>query len=810
MLALLLLSHLLAACVAPPVGRRLGRRVFLVCGLAPLLAVTWTAAQLPALLAGEVLSAAYPWAAGLGLTVDLRLDGFTAAMVALVSGIGVLVFVYAYAYFDTPRSDLGRFASALTGFSGAMLGLVLADNVLLLFVFWELTSVTSYLLIGFDDRRASSRDAALQALLTTSAGGLALLAGVVLIGQAAGTFSLSGILADPPAGAAVATGLLLILIGAFSKSAQVPFHTWLPAAMVAPTPVSAYLHSATMVKGGVYVIARLAPVFAAVTLWRPLVVGVGVATMLVGAYRALRQDDLKLLLAFGTISQLGFLVAVFGLGTPAATFAGVILLLAHGLFKAALFMVVGVVDHAAGTRDLRHLQGLHRSLPLVTSVAVVAAASMAGLPPLLGFIAKEAVFQGFLEAEAVLAPYALAGLVAGSVLTVAYSARFVWGGFLSPARSATEDTQDTEETQDTEVHAVAPVFVAPAVVLAVLSAVLGLLPLVVDAFVNAGTRALDPSWGGSHLQLWHGFSPALAMSAVAVGLGTALFLARGRVAAVQQRLGALVGDRGSDRAYRATVRGLLVGAGRLTGVMQNGSLPVYLTVMSLTIMALPASALLAMGRIPVPRLASGGMEAGLAAIVSVAAVAVVAARRRFAAVLLLGAVGYGVALLFVLAGAPDLALTQFLVETLSVVLFVLVLRHLPDRFSPSRVRLYAPLQIGAAVLVGLFMTAFSLIAAGAGHERPVSEEYLARSLPEAEGRNVVNVILVDFRAMDTMGEITVLMVAAVGIASLIMAGRLDAPSQADRQATDFPGAEQDLADARTEAAADRDKPRGGP
>jgi multicomponent Na+:H+ antiporter subunit A len=387
MLALVALHAFVAAC-APYVYARIGRRVFVWCALAPGATCVWAAAQSSSVLDGRAVTESVAWVPQLGLALSMRLDAFSLLMVALVSGIGVLVFLYASCYFAGDEgSRLGVFAAQLTGFAGAMFGLVVADNVYLLFVFWELTAITSYLLIGYEDEKGSVRAAARQALLVTSAGGLALLGGLVLLSQAAGTASLHGLLTESPSGGVVNAALVLVVVGAATKSAQAPFHSWLPAAMAAPTPVSAYLHSATMVKAGIYLVARFAPSFAGAGIWRPLVVTVGVVTMLVGGYRALRQHDLKLLLAYGTVSQLGFMFALFGVGSPEATKAGAALLLAHGLFKAGLFLTVGIIDHQAHTRDVRLLDGLGRQMPVLCAAAVVAAASMAGLPPLFGFVA---------------------------------------------------------------------------------------------------------------------------------------------------------------------------------------------------------------------------------------------------------------------------------------------------------------------------------------------------------------------------------------------------------------------------------------
>ncbi len=434
-MVLLLAFHLVVGAGLMAATRSLaGRRLpFLVAGLPSLATVVWLAVRLPDVVDGDVLTETVEWIPELGVDLALRLDGFAALMLVLVAGIGVLVFAYSASYFDDPSPRDVRLLGLLVLFAGAMTGLVLADDVLVLYGFWELTSVTSFLLIGNAHTQPQARAAALQALLVTGAGALAMLAGLIVLGQQAGTYRLSAILANPPDGTAVTVALVLILLGAFTKSAQMPFHSWLPAAMVAPTPVSTYLHSATMVKAGVYLIARFAPAFASVDMWRPLVVTVGVVTMIGGGLRALRRTDLKLLLADGTISQLGLMIAVFGWGTPKAVVAGSVMLLAHGAFKAAAFMVVGIVDHQLGTRDVRQLPRPDRGWRILLAVTVVAAGSMAGVPLLLGFVAKEAdldVFVGSGTGAAV----ALAGIVAGSALTAAYSIRFVAGvaGRLAP------------------------------------------------------------------------------------------------------------------------------------------------------------------------------------------------------------------------------------------------------------------------------------------------------------------------------------------------------------------------------------------
>jgi len=756
--------HAVVAALAPSAARRLGPRVFWLCAVAPAAALVWVVARAAPVLDLRPRVEHVEWVPGLNLGIDLRLDGFSLLMAGLISGVGVLIFIYSRYYFSD-QPGLGRFAGTLTAFAGAMLGVVLADNLFVLYVFWELTSITSYVLIGFEDKKGSARAAALQALLITAAGGLAMLGGFVMLGQAAGTYSLSGILSDPPSGALVAPALVLVLLGAFTKSAQVPFHSWLPGAMAAPTPVSAYLHSATMVKAGVYLIARLAPAFAgSVALWRPLVVGVGLATMLLGGYRALRQHDLKLLLAYGTVSQLGLMVVLVGAGRADLTFAGAALLLAHSLFKAALFLVVGIVDHQAHTRDLRALSGLGRRMPATFAVAAVAAASMAGLPPLLGFISKEAIYEGLLHAGSRIGDVlVLAGVVAGSALTLAYGARFVWGGFATKSRSS------VREPVGPEVPSPPWPFLAPAAVLAALTAAFGVVPALAGGVVEAAAGSLDPAAADLHLALWHGVTPALGLSALTVAIGAVLFLRRERLERLQDRMPKLPSAFG---AYEAALVGVNRLAATSTGVVQNGSLPVYIAVVLMTVLALPAVALLQAGGVDYDiRLADSPLQVAVAAVVVAAAVGAAFAGRRFAAVLFVGGVGYGVAVLFIVQGAPDLALTQFLVETLTLVLFVLVLRHLPERFEPAPWPLRESGRWLISAGMGVFVAGFVVVAASSRTEAPISVEHVSRALPEGGGRNVVNVILTDFRGLDTLGEITVLAVAGLGVASLVAAGR---------------------------------------
>ncbi|HWJ98184.1 MAG TPA: hydrogen gas-evolving membrane-bound hydrogenase subunit E, partial [Acidimicrobiales bacterium] len=616
--------------------------------------------------------------------------------------------------------------------------------------------------IGNRHTEPRARAAALHALLVTGAGGLALLAGFVVLGREAGTFSLSAILAAPPSGTAVTAAIALIIVGALTKSAQYPFHAWLPGAMAAPTPVSAYLHSATMVTAGVFLVGRLAPSFADVVVWRPMILTAGCCTLVFGGLRALRQHDLKLLLAFGTVSQLGLLMILFGVGTPASVTAGWELLVAHAAFKAALFMVVGIVDHQTGTRDLRKIPALGPSWNGVRAVALLAVVSMAGVPLGAGFIAKELAYDALADGSFAGSSLVLAVAVAGSMLTVAYAARFYWGGFVHPNRRAADDTAAEPPA------APSWVMLAPPALLAVAGVVLGVAPWLLDHLATASLAGFRAGAKPVHLALWHGFNLPLALSALTLA-GGALVFAADRWLRPWLALGSRVPSGGD--VYLAALRGLGRTSSRVTGVVQNGSLPVYAGVIILTAAALPAAALLSDWYWPGWPAFGAGREAPIVGVLLIAATGAALARQRFSAALFLGVAGYAMAGLFIFSGAPDLALTQVTVETLSTVVFVLVLRRLPERFerqsSPGR----RAVRLAIAGAVALTVFGFSLITAGVRITPPVSEQMVERALPDGHGHNVVNVILVDFRGFDTLGEITVLAVASLGAVALARVGR---------------------------------------
>jgi multicomponent Na+:H+ antiporter subunit A len=762
LLALLLL-HLTAGAAAPLLVRRLGSRAFLVLAVVPVVPVVWALTHTGAVRQGQVVVETVPWVPALGLELAFAMGTLQWVMTLIVSGIGALVLFYCTWYFDDEEPALGCFAGVFTGFAAAMLGLVLSDDLLVMYVFWELTTVLSYLLIGHDADKRASRGAAMQALMVTTFGGLSMLVGILVLGTHAGTFRVSELGDSPVSGPTAVVVVALLLVGAISKSALVPFHFWLPGAMAAPTPVSAYLHAAAMVKAGVYLVALLAPVFAGVPGWHAVLLTLGVATMLLGGWRALRQDDLKLLLAYGTVSQLGFLLVVAGTGTRSAALAGLALLVAHALFKAALFLVVGIVDHQTGTRDLRRLSGVGRAMPLVCAVAVAAGASMAGVAPLTGYVAKESVLAALVDVASEgdgtglgrLAGWSLlAGVTAGSALTAAYTARFLWGAFATKPGVAV-----------TPVKRPPLPFVVPSLLLAVLSLLLGFLGAEQTELLSPHAARFPAGVHAGELGLWHGFGLPLGLSVLALVSGLAVFWWHGSFARLQE---ALSPRWTAERCYEAGMRGLDRTAVEVTALTQRGSAAVYLTVILLTVVTVPGAALLTAGDWSADTaLWDTPAQAVVGAVVVLAAVLTTGARRRLTAVLLLGVTGYGTAALFLLHGAPDIALTQVLVETVTLVVFVLVLRRLPDHFTGRALpgARTARLLIGtaAALAVAGFMTA----SVSARTAVPVSRDFPEAASEIGGGHNVVNVTLVDIRAWDTLGEIAVLVVAATGVASLI-------------------------------------------
>ncbi|WP_345801036.1 Na+/H+ antiporter subunit A [Microbacterium sp. AZCO] len=768
---LLLGAFAVAPLLLPWLVARIGARAFLVAAVLPAIAFVQAALETRNVLDGEIPFETYDWIPALGIQLSMRMDTLGWLLALIVTGVGALVMLYCRWYFrdkaDAKGAEgLGQFSAVLLAFAGAMYGLVLTDDIVVLVMFWEVTSVLSYLLIGYYHRRGASRRAALQALLVTTLGGLVMLIGVVLIVVEAGTSSLSTILAEAPTGPVVDAALVLLLVGALSKSAIFPFHFWLPGAMAAPTPVSAYLHAAAMVKAGIYLIARLAPVFAIAPPWRPLVVALGVFTMLLGGWQALRETDLKRILAFGTVSQLGLLTVVLGYGTRDAALAGLALLLGHALFKSSLFLVVGVIDRQLSTRDIRELSGLARQAPVMATFATIAVASMIGIIPTIGFVAKEGALTALLEEALGGAPWgivAFVGVVLGSVLTAAYGIRFLWGAFWTKKDSTGESMPATEWPDPPLGFLAAPVVLSGLTVVAGVAA--PLVDLVFTPYADTApesTPGVPPPAYPYHLALWHGLDPALWISLGTILVGAVVF-ALTRHTAPARVIRFTAGD-----IYNASLRGIARLSVVTTSLTQRGSLPVYVGTIFIVFVAAEGTVLLAGSDWRVAYDAyQTPAQLLVAPVMIVAGIIATRARKRYTGVVLVSVTGLGMVVLFATSGAPDLALTQILVETVTLVAFALVLRRIPSRLGEHNASVAPVARAVIAVAVGLTMAVVALVATGARVATPISAEWADLAYTLGHGKNVVNVALVDLRGWDTMGELSVLIVAATGVASLV-------------------------------------------
>ncbi|HZK32645.1 MAG TPA: Na+/H+ antiporter subunit A [Corynebacterium sp.] len=770
---ILLLILTLAALLAPVTIRYLGRVGFALLSLVPAAGFFWVLSLFlnGTFTDGGTLSANLEWVPAAHLNLEFRLDSLAGLFSLIILGVGALVLFYCWGYFDSNPPRLMKFGGEMVAFAAAMYGLVISDNFLLMYVFWEITSVLSFLLVGYYGERASSRHAAGQALMVTTLGGLAMLVGIILLGRQTGIWTLSGIsgfeqLAETPY---ILPAVILILAGALSKSAIAPAHFWLPGAMAAPTPVSAYLHSAAMVKAGIYLVARLAPEFHVVGGWHLIVISLGIFTMLLGGWMALKQKDLKLILAYGTVSQLGFIMSVISIGSREALMAGLALTFSHSLFKAALFMIVGAIDHTLGTRDVTQISGLGRKAPWVAVLGWVGALSMAGVPPLWGFVAKESALGAVLEESMLVGMprnLMMVGLVLGSILTMAYALHFLYGAFATKP-----EEHPSGGGTSAAVAAMDPIgprlWLAPAL-LNLLTVLFGLWTQPLDRAIGTHLDNVTPLPAGAedtHLALWHGFTLPLLLTAVIILGGVLMFWQRDLVARAQFERPALGS---ANHAYDLVLTFFRNLSLRLTASTQRGSLAGNLGVIFLVLILLPGSALLLGQRNDVRMVLWDSPGQAIASVVIIAAaIAATLTGNRLSGVILVGVTGYCLAMLFALQGAPDLALTQTLVETVIMVIFMLVLRKLPAEVDPSQSAKNRRLRAWLAIGVGLTVTVVAMFAMNARTEAPVSEHMPDLAYEIGQGTNAVNVILVDIRAWDTLGEISVLVVAATGVASLI-------------------------------------------
>ncbi|HYF18960.1 MAG TPA: monovalent cation/H+ antiporter subunit A, partial [Ramlibacter sp.] len=739
------------------------RAAALVAGAIALLALAGFLVLAPQVFAGQVLLARWSWLPQAGLDLSFRLDGLALLFGLLITGIGVLVVLYA-AYYLSPHDPAGKLYALLMLFMAAMLGIVLSDNLLLLVVFWELTSISSFLLVGYWHHRADARAGARMALAVTGGGGLALLAGVLLLGQIGGSYELSVLLGRGDvvrAHALYPLVLALVLLGCFTKSAQVPFHFWLPEAMAAPTPVSAYLHSATMVKAGVFLLARLYPVLGGTDAFQFWVSGAGLLTLAFAAYVAVFKHDLKGLLAYSTISHLGLIVFLLGLSSPLAKVAAVFHVLNHATFKASLFMTAGIIDHETGSRDMRRLNGMFRFLPWTATLAMVASAAMAGVPLANGFLSKEMFFTEAVQVGAgwgVVIP--LVATFAG-ICSVAYSVRFIHDVFFNG------DPYDLPNMHPHE----PPLFMkAPVALLVVVCLVVGVLPAAtfgplvhVAAIAVLGTT--PPPY---HLALWHGWNLPLAMSVVALAGGVLFYLTlqRGRRLHLHHPRGMT-----GRLLFTHALEGLFDAARAVTRRTENGSLQRNVLLLLLAALVLGAWAV-----VGAPGEAAAGARSRLPAtplalvlwlmLLAAGAALVATHHRRLRAVVLAGAVGLVTALTFEALSAPDLALTQLSVEVVSTALLLMGLALLPAT-SPRESSAARRLRDGVLALAGGAGVAWLAWLALTREPSSLAWYFLEQSVPAGGGANAVNVILVDFRGYDTFGEITVLGLAAIGVLAML-------------------------------------------
>lgn len=749
---------LAAAALAPTITRHAGRAAAPLLSLAPLTVTALLALSLPQIADGAVLLAGIDWLPGFSVRLSFRADGLSAAFALLVAGIGFLVILYAGGYMRG-HAGLGRLQAFLLLFMSAMLGLVLADDAITLFVFWEATSIASFLLIGFDRERERARRAAFQALVITGLGGLCLLAGLIVAGEVVGDRSLTGLLASGEAlrsSALYPVILTLILGAAFTKSAQVPFHVWLPNAMEAPTPVSAYLHSATMVKAGVYLLMRFQPVLGGTHAWETFLPFVGSLTLVTGAVLALRQTDLKLMLAQTTVASLGLMVLLVGIGGDQALVAAALYLVAHALFKGALFMVAGAIDHGTGSRDIRRLSGLARLMPMTFAAAAIAALSMAGLPPFLGFVAKETLYGGLLAHGA---PVEIVAAVIGNALMFAVAGLVGLRPFLGALRSLPHHPHDGS-----------PELLAGPLLLALKGLTAALMLAATSALIIAPMASMiagRPLAVELHL-LPSRIDAPLMLSLVTIALGIAAYLLADRLRGWIDRALTILGW-GPDKGFDQAISGLLGLSALISTSLQSGRLKAYMT----ATFAVVALALLlpltlfddwpALPTLPVLRL-----HEALVLLLAITGIgAVLTSRSRLIAIVALGAQGFAVALLYLMFGAPDLAFTQIMVETLSVVVLALVMTrlslHQRDRRGPSRVAVDGVIALAA----GTGFAALLLKATQLPFDDHLSAFFAANSYAVAHGRNIVNVIIVDFRALDTLGEIAVVMVVGLAVLALV-------------------------------------------
>ena len=753
------LSGFILALLMPFLGKHLkGKLSVWVSGL-PIALFVYFLSYIPAVSDGQRVAFDYPWIPSYGVNLNFNLDGLALLFTLLITGIGSLVFLYTSAYLKG-HEYLDRFYGFLSMFMGSMLGLVLSDNIMSLFVFWELTSISSFFLIGFNNDNPSSRKSALLALGITGLGGLFLLAGAVALGYVGGSYNVSELLESTEmiqGHALYGWIIFFVFIAAFTKSAQFPFHFWLPGAMEAPTPVSTYLHSATMVKAGIYLLARFTPVLGDHVWWNSTLIIIGSVTMVYAAIHAIFRLDMKGILAYSTISALGILVFLIGLGTDQALIAAAVFILVHALYKATLFLITGIVDHETGTRDVTKLSGLRKVLLPVAIAGFLAALSNAGIPPSFGFMGKDLIYEGTLHYGEW--AYWLTGAAVVTNICLLFT------GFLVGFKPFVGQLPQTYE----KVHLPSPLMWVPPLILSSLGIAFGLFPgLIEGPIIRPVVSSLMDATPDFHLQLWHGFNVVLLLSGITMFCGLALFFV---LKPSETLLGKVVRFReiSPEGIFEAFARFFNEFSSKWTRLLQNGYLRSYVTTIVGFLSVILAYRLFEGRNLEFDIQFLTAMtiyEAVILLIMAIAILITVFSKSRLLAVVSMGVIGYAICLIFVFYSAPDLAMTQFAIDTLTVILFVLVLYNLPkyQEFSQTKDKIRDGV---VALTFGTLMSLISLEVLNEPTNPMVSEFYAANAYVLGKGKNIVNVILVDFRGLDTMIEITVLTIAAMGVFSLL-------------------------------------------
>jgi multicomponent Na+:H+ antiporter subunit A len=718
---------------------------------------------LPQVLQGDFISSSFSWVPDLGINIDFRMDGLSLAFSILLAGIGACVFLYAGSYMRSYK-NLTRFLLFMILFSMSMFGLVMSANLILLFIFWELTTVLSYFLITFFHEKEGARTAGFQSLFITVMGGLSLLGGIILIGSEIGSYHIDDWIkyaAIIKSSKLYVPGLILILVGVFTKSAQFPFHFWLPGAMQAPAPVSAYLHSATMVKAGFFLLLRLQPVLGGTEVWHYIISSFGVLTMLFGAYFANNKTDIKAVLAFTTINALGVLILLVGIDTPASLKAAVLFLFVHALYKSTLFMTAGYIEKRTGTRDMLKLGGLRKKLPISFIIVLLAALSMAGLPPMLGFIGKELIYEAKIQLPGISGVILIIGVIANALM-VSVSLHFVYNLFFGKIQSPKPLLPKWKPSF---------MVIIPAL-LAVFSLVAGIIPNYLGKNILLGALTyLNPEYEDVKLALWHGFNDVfwLSLFTVFIGLGLAfLMIRRKQFWANWRKLTDRLVKFQFAEVFTQGIQNTVRFIDKNDKIVNHGYHRIYL----MTVFVIAAAMLgiqLLFGNLSFENHSITHAPFyiyGIVGIMIVASILSMFTKQRLAAILALGVIGYGLAFIYLFYSGIDLAITQILAETLIVVLFVLILQRLPQFAQLSKKKAKIRDLIIASTF-GIIMTIIAFQASYVDYTDCVSDYYVENSYDKAFGENVVNVILVDFRALDTMGEAMVLIIAALGVFILL-------------------------------------------